>query len=491
MLQVDVRSQSLLSGRKGLVVGIANEHSIAYGCARMFRNCGAELGVTWINEKTRGYVEPLARELGATIAMQLDVEQPGAMEAVFDTIRERWGRLDFLLHSIAFAPARDLQGRVADTSREGFTRAMDISCHSFMRMARLAEPLMDKGGTLLTMTYLGADEVVPRYGVMGPVKAALEASVRYLATELGPRGIRVNAVSPGPDPDARGLRDPRVRRTARRSAPARAAGARGRDRRRRRALRVPGERRRAGHHRRRSLRRRRLPHPRVSRGRAPRSSDGIRRTGNHGNQYLRPRRPRGPPQPHLRRNRRRRPASIERTLTAADIQLFAAMSGDINPQHIDAEFAASTRFHGVIAHGMWGAALISAVLGTRLPGPGTVYAGQTLKFHDPVRVGDTLTTTVTVTARDAANHRVTLDCRCVNQDGKTVISGEATGVCADRAHRAAARHAAAGAHCSSRRVMTSCGYCSTYGPLGASRWRSFTRATPSASPPPSTRVPPE
>jgi NAD(P)-dependent dehydrogenase (short-subunit alcohol dehydrogenase family) len=170
MLQVDVRSQSLLSGRKGLVVGIANEHSIAYGCARMFRNCGAELGMTWINEKTRGYVEPLARELGASIAMQLDVEQPGAMESVFDTIRERWGHLDFLLHSIGFAPAHDLQGRVADTSREGFTRAMDVSCHSFIRMARLAEPLMDKGGTLLTMTYLGADEVVPRYGVMGPVR---------------------------------------------------------------------------------------------------------------------------------------------------------------------------------------------------------------------------------------------------------------------------------------------------------------------------------
>ena len=197
-LQVDVRSQSLLSVRKGLVVGIANEHSIAYGCARMFRDCGAELGVTWINEKTRGYVEPLARELNATIAMQLDVEQPGAIEAVFDTIRERWGRLDFLLHSIAFAPASDLKGRVTDTSREGFARAMDISCHSFMQMARLAEPLMDQGGTLLTMTYLGADEVVPNYGVMGPIKAALEASVRSLSTELGPRGIRVNAVSPGP-----------------------------------------------------------------------------------------------------------------------------------------------------------------------------------------------------------------------------------------------------------------------------------------------------
>src|SRR5512134_973418 len=118
-------------------------------------------------------------------------------------------------------------------------------------------------------------------------------------------------------------------------------------------------------------------------------------------------------------------ASIERTLTAADIQLFAAMSGDINPQHIDAEFAASTRFHGVIAHGMWGAALISAVLGTRLPGPGTVYVGQTLHFHAPVRVGDTLTTTVTVAARNEAKHNLVLNCTCTNQDGKTVISGEA------------------------------------------------------------------
>jgi enoyl-[acyl-carrier protein] reductase I len=120
------------------------------------------------------------------------------MEAVFGAIDERWGRLDFVLHSIAFAPAADLHGRVTDSSREGFARAMDISCHSFARMARLAEPLMDQGGTLLTMSYLGADAVVPHYGVMGPVKAALEASVRYLATELGPRGIRVNAVSPGP-----------------------------------------------------------------------------------------------------------------------------------------------------------------------------------------------------------------------------------------------------------------------------------------------------
>lgn len=195
---IDVGSESLLAGRKGLVVGIANDHSIAYGCARVFRQCGAELAVTWLNEKARPHVEPLAQALSASVAMPLDVEQPGAMESVFDAIRRHWGRLDFVLHSIAFAPAADLHGRVTDVTREGFARAMDISCHSFVRMARLAEPLMDSGGTLLTMSYLGANEVVPHYGVMGPVKAALEASVRYLATELGPRGIRVHAVSPGP-----------------------------------------------------------------------------------------------------------------------------------------------------------------------------------------------------------------------------------------------------------------------------------------------------
>jgi enoyl-[acyl-carrier protein] reductase I len=195
---MDIRSETLLGGRKGLVVGIANDQSIAYGCARILRRCGAELAVTWLNDKARPHVEPLARELAAPIAMALDVEQPSAMEAVFEAIRERWGRLDFVLHSIAYAPAADLHGRVADASREGFARAMDISCHSFMRMARLAEPLMNDGGTLLTMTYLGAAEVVPHYGVMGPVKAALEASVRYLASELGPRGVRVHAVSPGP-----------------------------------------------------------------------------------------------------------------------------------------------------------------------------------------------------------------------------------------------------------------------------------------------------
>ena len=187
-----------LRGKKGLIVGIANEDSIAWGCARAFRAAGAELAVTWLNESARPYVEPLAEQLQAPIQMPLDVEQDGQMEAVFDALGARWGRLDFLLHSIAFAPAADLHGRVADSSREGFARAMDISCHSFARMARLAEPLMQGGGSRLTMSYLGAAEVIDNYGLMGPVKAALESTVRYLATELGPQGIRVNAVSPGP-----------------------------------------------------------------------------------------------------------------------------------------------------------------------------------------------------------------------------------------------------------------------------------------------------
>ena len=187
---VDIQSRSLLAGRKG-----RGRHSERTQHRLRLRPHVSRLrgrsAVTWINEKTRGYVEPLARELAAPITMPLDVDKPGEMEAVFDAIRGRWGRLDFLLHSIAFAAPQDLHGRVTDTSQDGFRRAMDISCHSFIRMARMAEPLMDNGETLLTMTYLGANQVVPNYGVMGPVKAALEASVRYLATEFGPRGIRV------------------------------------------------------------------------------------------------------------------------------------------------------------------------------------------------------------------------------------------------------------------------------------------------------------
>ncbi|MBY0242978.1 MAG: enoyl-ACP reductase FabI [Burkholderiaceae bacterium] len=190
--------QGSLQGKKGLVVGIANQDSIAWGCARALRAAGAELAITWLNDKARPHVEPLARQLDAAISMPLDVEQPEQLDALFAAITAQWGKIDFVLHSIAYAPGADLHGRVIDSSADGFARAMDVSCHSLMRMARLAEPLMTDGGSLLTMSYLGAEEVVPHYGMMGPVKAALEAAVRYLAAELGPRGIRVNAISPGP-----------------------------------------------------------------------------------------------------------------------------------------------------------------------------------------------------------------------------------------------------------------------------------------------------
>jgi enoyl-[acyl-carrier protein] reductase I len=188
----------VLSGKKALVAGIANEHSIAYGCAAAFRELGADLAITYLNEKSKPYVEPLARKLEAPILAPLDVSQPGELEALFERIAREWGRLDIMVHSIAWAPKGDLQGGLLDCTAEGFARAMDISCHSFIRMAKLAAPLMSEGGTLFAMSYHGAQKVVPNYNVMGPVKAALEAACRYLACELGPRGIRVHPVSPGP-----------------------------------------------------------------------------------------------------------------------------------------------------------------------------------------------------------------------------------------------------------------------------------------------------
>ena len=187
-----------LKGKKALVVGIANEHSIAYGCAKAFRELGADLAITYFNEKSRLYVEPLAKTLDAPIFMPLDVSQPSQLEALFEEITKTWGRLDILVHAIAFAPKEDLQGGLLNCSAEGFAMAMDISCHSFIRMARLAAPLMDQGGAMFAMSYHGANEVVPNYNMMGPVKAALESSCRYLAYELGPQGIRVHAISPGP-----------------------------------------------------------------------------------------------------------------------------------------------------------------------------------------------------------------------------------------------------------------------------------------------------
>jgi enoyl-[acyl-carrier protein] reductase I len=187
-----------LEGKKALLVGVANDQSIAYGCAKAFHVLGAELAITYVNEKTKTYVEPLAKELAAPIFQLLDVAQPGQLEAVFETIQKKWNRLDILVHSIAWAPKNDLQGGLLNCSQDGFKQAMDISCHSFVRMARLAAPLMVDGGTMFAMSYHGANKVVPNYNVMGPVKAALEACCRYLAYELGGKGIRVHAISPGP-----------------------------------------------------------------------------------------------------------------------------------------------------------------------------------------------------------------------------------------------------------------------------------------------------
>jgi len=188
----------LLEGRKGLIVGIANDSSIAWDCARAFRAFGAELAITYLNDKARKYVEPLARQVEAPIFMPLDVSAPGQLEAVFDQIARNWGSLDFLVHSIAFSPRDTLAGRVTDAPRDGFLTTMDISCWSFIRMAQLAEPLMKNGGSLFTMTYYGSQKVVENYNIMGVAKAALEGAVRYMAAELGPKGIRVHAISPGP-----------------------------------------------------------------------------------------------------------------------------------------------------------------------------------------------------------------------------------------------------------------------------------------------------
>jgi enoyl-[acyl-carrier protein] reductase I len=187
-----------LKGSKALVVGIANEHSIAYGCAKAFRELDADLAITYLNEKARPHVEPLARALEAPLFLPLDVSAEGQLEAVFEAVDKQWGRLDILVHSIAFAPKEDLQGGLINCSAAGFAKAMDVSCHSFVRMARLAAPLMTNGGAMFAMSYYGANKVIPTYSVMGPVKAALESCCRYLAYELGGKGIRVHAISPGP-----------------------------------------------------------------------------------------------------------------------------------------------------------------------------------------------------------------------------------------------------------------------------------------------------
>lgn len=194
----NARIGDMLKGRRGLVVGVANEHSIAYGCAAKLRGFGAEIALTYQNAKALPHVQPLAERIGAEVLLELDVTHPGSVASVFEGLRTTWGDLDFLIHSIAFAPKGDLHGRLVDCSREGFLQAMQISCHSFIEMAYHAEKLMRRGGAMITMSYYGADKVVNNYNVMGPVKAALESSVRYLANDLGDAGIRVYAVSPGP-----------------------------------------------------------------------------------------------------------------------------------------------------------------------------------------------------------------------------------------------------------------------------------------------------
>ena len=192
------RIGDMLRGKRGLVVGVANGDSIAFGCAAKLRAFGAEIALTYLNDKARPHVEPLAQQIEAGLLLPLDVTQPGQLQAVFELIGEEWGNLDFVIHSIAFAPRADLHGRIIDCSQAGFLQAMQVSVHSFIEMAHHAEPLLNPGGALVTMSYHGADKVVDHYNIMGPVKAALESSVRYLANELGERDIRVFAVSPGP-----------------------------------------------------------------------------------------------------------------------------------------------------------------------------------------------------------------------------------------------------------------------------------------------------
>jgi enoyl-[acyl-carrier protein] reductase I len=189
-----------LEGKKALILGIANDQSIAFGCARAMRKMGAEIAMTYLNDKTKQYTQPLAEALDVPPELYLpcDVRVEGQMAGVFEAIRQQWGILDIALHSIAFAPRDDLHGRVVDCSRQGFLTAMDVSCYSFLEMAHLAEPLMTNGGTLFTMTFYGAERVVEHYNVMGPVKAALQATAMYLAAELGPKGIRIHPISPGP-----------------------------------------------------------------------------------------------------------------------------------------------------------------------------------------------------------------------------------------------------------------------------------------------------
>jgi len=188
----------LMAGKKGLVMGVANSYSIAWGIAKTLHQHGAELAVTYQNDVFRRRVEPLAESLGCSLVMPCDVEDESTVAAAFDSMQERWGGIDFLVHAIAYSDRDELKGRYLDTTEQNFCRTLKISCYSFTDLARRAAPLMANGGSLITLTYLGAERVTPNYNVMGVAKAALEASVRYLAADLGPQGVRVNAVSAGP-----------------------------------------------------------------------------------------------------------------------------------------------------------------------------------------------------------------------------------------------------------------------------------------------------
>ncbi len=192
------QSTGLMAGKRGVILGVANNRSIAWGIAKACSDAGAEIALTWQGDALKKRVEPLAQELGAFMAGHCDVTEPATIDAVVDTLEAKWGKIDFVVHAIAFSDKDELTGRYLDTSRDNFTKTMDISVYSFTAVAQRAERIMNDGGSMITLTYYGAEKVMPHYNVMGVAKAALEASVRYLAVDLGSRGIRVNAISAGP-----------------------------------------------------------------------------------------------------------------------------------------------------------------------------------------------------------------------------------------------------------------------------------------------------
>ncbi|TXI01066.1 MAG: enoyl-ACP reductase FabI [Rhizobium sp.] len=192
------QSTGLMAGKRGVILGVANNRSIAWGIAKACSEAGAEIALTWQGDALKKRVEPLAQELGAFMAGHCDVTEPSTIDAVVDTLEAKWGKIDFVVHAIAFSDKDELTGRYLDTSRDNFTKTMDISVYSFTAVAQRAERIMNDGGSMITLTYYGAEKVMPHYNVMGVAKAALEASVRYLAVDLGSRGIRVNAISAGP-----------------------------------------------------------------------------------------------------------------------------------------------------------------------------------------------------------------------------------------------------------------------------------------------------